>query len=566
MDNVIDATALLNEIYNSTFDYGIFTFDLEGKITTWNAGAERIIGFSADEIIGESNAVIFTPEDRMYNEAQQEMQLAKIKGRAEDYRWHLRKDGSRFWADGVLTAIRNATGQHTGYLKIFRDITDRKTTEAEVHRMANQDMLTGLANRYSLETHANEQIALATRSGQRLALLLIDLDRFKQVNDSLGHHAGDLLLQQAAQRMRAALRESDVIGRLGGDEFVVLQLNMASMQAGAELAEKLIAVLSQPFDLGEHPVQIGASIGIAACPDDASDLDQLLKKADLALYRAKEDGKGRFHYFTEQMDALTHQKSQELAALRLAVERKEFWVEYQPKVAFSNGQTVAVEALLRCGSSAFAGYPMERIVDLALEAGLMKDLSFWVLRETCAQMRKWKESGLMGVKLCVNLCSQDLTSDETPAYLDGLMAEMALQPRDLEIELTERQALDVEKYGISILHALQARGIGIALDDFGTGYSALSYLRNLPVTAVKLDKTFLDDIPHNLQGCAVIKAVLDLSHALGLESIAEGVETDEQAAFLKKSRCTALQGFLISKPLSARDMTAWLLGPGRTVH
>jgi diguanylate cyclase (GGDEF)-like protein/PAS domain S-box-containing protein len=566
MDSSVDPASLLKEIYCSTFDYGIFTFDLDGKITTWNVGAERIIGFSSAEVIGQRNDIIFTVEDRARNEPQQEMRIAQTTGRAEDYRWHVRKDGSRFWADGVLTMLRDDAGQQTGYLKIFRDITDRKMAEAEIYRVANRDMLTGLANRYSFEAHSAELIAMASRSGQRLALQLIDLDRFKQVNDTLGHHAGDLLLQQAAQKMQEILRDSDFIARLGGDEFVVLQPNMPSMQAGANLAVKLLRVLSRPFEIAGHEVQVSGSIGIAICPDDADDLDQLLKKADLALYRAKNDGKGKYHYFTEKLDTAAHRKTVELAELRRAIERKNFWIEYQPEIAFPTGQTVGVEALLRCSSPAFAGYPIEDIVNLALDAGLMKNLSYWVLRESCAQMRKWKDDGLSGARICVNLCSQDLTDPETVNYIDTLIAEMRLQPADLEIELTERQALEVERNGLPVLNTLRSRGINIALDDFGTGYSALSYLKNLPVTAVKLDKSVLAGIPHDVNDCAVVKAIMDLSHALRLEVIAEGVETDEQAAFLNENHCTALQGFLFSRPLPAGDMTAWLLAGSRTVH
>ncbi|MDB5854007.1 MAG: hypothetical protein JWR22_2048 [Herminiimonas sp.] len=568
MDALNDSSAvsLLNEIYNSTFDYGIFTIDLEGRVTTWNVGAERIIGFSQAEIIGQNHSVIFTPEDRRRDEPGQEMQIVQATGRAEDYRWHLRKDGSRFWADGVLTAVRDDSGRHTGYLKILRDITDRKQAESEVHRVANSDMLTGLANRYAFETHAIELIAIAARSGQSLGLHLIDLDRFKQVNDSLGHHAGDVVLQQAAQRMRKVLRDSDFIARLGGDEFVVLQPNMSSMQAGADLATRLIAVLTDTFVVDGREVSIGGSIGIAVCPDDACDLDQLMKKADLALYRAKADGKGRYHYFTEQLDRTAHARSREIVELRRAVQKKEFWVEYQPQVAFSNGQTVGLEALLRCSNPFFSSWPVEDVVNLAIEAGLMKNLSFWVLREACEQMRKWKDDGISDMKMCVNLCSQDLTDRATPDYIEALIAETRLQPGDLEIELTERQALDIEKHGLEVLHALRSRGMSIALDDFGTGYSALSHLRNLPVTAVKLDKSFLIGIPGDVQGCTVVRAVMDLSRALGLEVVAEGVETADQAAFLKEYDCTSLQGFLVSHPLRAEDMTTWLFDGGKTVH
>jgi diguanylate cyclase (GGDEF)-like protein/PAS domain S-box-containing protein len=566
MDNLIDSVSLVKEIYNSTYDYGIFTCDLDGKINTWNVGAERITGFLAGEIIGRDNAVIFTMEDQARDEPRQEMHIAKTTGRAADYRWHLRKDGSRFWADGVLTMIRGEAGQHVGYLKILRDITDRKLAEAELHRIANSDMLTGLPNRFSFEAHLEEMIAMACRSGQPMALHLIDLDRFKQVNDSLGHHAGDLLLQQAAQRMRRVLRDSDFVARLGSDEFVLLQPNMPVIQAGAELAAKLNVVLSQPFDIGGHEVKISGSIGIAICPDDGVDSDQLLKKADLALYRAKADGKGKFHYFTEKLDSAAHQRSHDLVELRAALERNEFWIAYQPKVAFSTGETIGMEALLRCSNPAFAGYPVERIVDLAIESGLIKNLSFWVLREACAQLRKWREEGLSDLTISVNMCAHELRDQEMPEHIDALLWEMGLAPTSLEVEITERQALDIERYGLSMLNALRSRGIRIALDDFGTGYSALSYLRNLPVNAVKLDKSFLIGIPYDAQGRAVIKAVVDISHALGLETIAEGVETEEQAAFLKENNCTGLQGFLVSRPLSAAEMASWLRSNNGIVH
>lgn len=563
MENLIDPAILLNSIYTTTLDHAILTFDLEGKVTSWNVGAERITGFSAREMIGNNNVLIFTPEDVAKDEPLQEMAIARAKGRAEDYRWHMRKDGSRFWADGVLTPLMDASGKQLGYLKIFRDITDRKTAEAEIHRAATTDRLTGLANRHAFELHAKELIAIALRGSQPMALHLIDLDRFKQINDSLGHFAGDLL-QQAAQRMQDVLRESDFLARLGGDEFVVLQPGMATLPAGGDLALRLIEALSRPFRIGQHEVQIGGSVGIAVCPQDADDLDQLMKKADLALYRAKEEGKGRYHYFTNEIDALAHHKSLELAAIRLAVEKKQFWLAYQPRISSTTGQPLALEALLRCANPSLKGYPVERIIDLALEAGLMRSLSLWILRESCFQLRKWKDLDITELKMCVNLSSEDLIDRDMPSEIDAVLAEAGLQGADLEIEITERQALDVEKHGIGILHALRSRGISVDIDDFGTGYSALSYLRNLPVTAVKLDKSFLEGIPDQEQGCSVIKAIMDLSRALELEVVAEGVETDAQANFLKENHCHTLQGYLLSKPLAADEMTDWLIAKAKT--
>lgn len=556
--DLIDSAALIKEIYSSAHDYGIFTMDLDGLITTWNSGAERIIGFSSEEIIGVNSAVIFSTEDRSNEKPEEEMRIANTTGRAEDYRWHKRKDGSLFWADGVLTQLHDTNDLHIGYLKIFRDITDRKLAETEMYRMANSDRLTGLANRYAFESHAGELLSLNSRTRQALALLLIDLDRFKEVNDSLGHYAGDMLLQQAAQRMRDILRESDYLARLGGDEFALLQPDIHSMHAGAELASKLVHVLSEPFQIEERAITISASIGIAVCPHDAGDLDQLLKKADLALYRAKKDGKARYHYFTNNLDMAAYKKVQDIAALRLATEQKNFYLEYQPKVALPSGEIIGIEALLRCTNPALMQSPIEELIDLAQETGLMKGLSYWVIGEACKQLVHWKNLGLLSARICINLCASDLTDPDFPSIYDDLIAGAGVHPSELEIEITEREALDIEKRGIGVMKALRSRGTELVLDDFGTGYSALSYLRDLPVTCVKIDKSFFADIPSNLQSCAVVSAIIDLSSALGLMVVAEGVETEAQAAFLTSIECNAMQGFLVSPPLPAAAMTAWL--------
>lgn len=566
MDNQIPYSALVNAIYHSTFDYGIVSLDLTGKILSWNTGAERILGYSSKEVIGQYYGVMFTREDLANNEPQLEIQIASEKGRVEDYRWHVRKDGSRFWADGAMTQIQDENKQPIGYLKLFRDITGQMQAEKEMHRIAYSDMLTGLANRHFLSIQSVEKIAMAMRTGKPMALQLIDLDGFKRVNDTLGHHAGDMLLQQCAARMQRVVRDNDFLARLGGDEFVVLQSNMVSLQSAAELAKKLIRVLSQPFKIDHTEVKISASIGLALCPSDADNLDHLLKRADLALYRAKNEGKGKFHYYTQTLDALAHQKVIEQEDLRYAIKRKEFWLEYQPKISLADSRQIGVEALLRCGHPALRSNPMEYIVELALEIGMMKDLSFWVLEEACRQLKRWKEQGMDNVKVAVNLCSQDLTSRDTLGYIDHVVEKNGISHCDLEIELTERQALEVEKHGLNNLSALRMRGIDVALDDFGVGFSALSYLRNFPVTSVKLDKSFLVDVPGNAQGCAIIKSIVDLSNALGLQVIAEGVETPEQIEFLKHNNCSALQGYLISRPLSAPAMTQWLLREHATLH
>ncbi|HVK53783.1 MAG TPA: diguanylate cyclase [Burkholderiales bacterium] len=305
----MDDTNLLKAIYASATDYAIITMDNDGVVTSWNPGAEKILGYAPDEIVGQSGSTIFTEEDRKENAPQKEFEAAMESGRGADDRWHVRKDGSRFWGEGIVTPIRNVDGAHIGFLKIMRDNTARKQAEDETLRLAHFDSLTGLPNRTYFQIRFAEMMAANARSGEQLILQVIDLDFFKQINDSLGHQAGDLILQQASQRMATHLRETDFIARLGGDEFVVLQPNAHSAGAGATLASKLLDALSHPFSFDHHEIRIGASIGIAIYPIDATEPMQLLEKADLALYRVKSDGRGGFSYFTERMDAEAHQRA-----------------------------------------------------------------------------------------------------------------------------------------------------------------------------------------------------------------------------------------------------------------
>jgi diguanylate cyclase (GGDEF)-like protein/PAS domain S-box-containing protein len=554
-----DATTLLNGIYSSVTDFAIFTIDNEGLVTTWNVGAERVLGYSEHEVIGQHAALFFTPEDRASGQPAIEIDTASRCGRAADYRWHQRKDGSRFWADGVLTTLHNEKGKADGYLKILKDITDRKLAEEKMEQMATVDYLTGLANRSSFDARLVEMMSIVSRSQQIMILHLLDLDYFKQVNDTLGHHGGDMLLKMVAERMRHATRDGDLLARLGGDEFAIVQMNLPTPEAGGYLAEKLLSALAQPFHIEGHEVLISGSMGLALCPTDASTPDELQKKADLALYRAKNLGRNCFHYFTDQLDAVAHKKSLDLVELRLAVEHHQFWLEYQPKVALNSGQTLGLEALLRCSNPRLASYPVDDLVTLAAEAGLMQKIGLWVIREACSQLRNWKNIGLTDLKVCVNVCSRELSNPKAAKDVLHILAVCGLQPEDLEIEITERQAMDVEKSGINTLLEMRSQGIQIALDDFGTGYSALSYLNNLPVTSLKLDKSFLHGVPEDGQRSAVARLIIELARTLHLEVVAEGVESESQMEFFRREQCTAIQGFFFSKPLPQDEITEWLL-------
>jgi len=557
MNTSLTSDILLRQIYQNVRDFAIFTVDRHGAVNSWNVGAELIFGYTAAEITGRCIERIFTEADRAQNEHLREMETAAVCGRAADYRWHLRKDHSLFWADGVLTPIPDEQGQLIGYLKILRDITDRKLAQDEISRLASIDVLTGLANRAAFDAHRAEMVALAGRTGQLLLLLMIDLDQFKQVNDVLGHHAGDLLLRQTAQRLRAASRESDFIARLGGDEFGLLQLHAPTPAVGGMLAEKLLSELARPFQIGEREARISASVGIAVCPNDAAEPDELLKRADLALYHAKNSGRNCYHYYTAELDEVAHRKNSDHGELRSLMQAKSFWLAYQPIIDCASGRTIAMEALLRVPGR-LAAHPVEYIIELAQESGMLPDLGAWVFRQACGQLRRWREAGLSELRICINTCAKELLD---PGYLDRTeraLRDCRLEPCEVEVELTERDAIELERNGSNVIKRLRQRGFLLSLDDFGTGYSSLSYLRTLPVTTIKLDKSFLHGVPDNDDANAVARSVIQLAHNLRLDVIAEGVESQEQAHFLEALGCGALQGHLYSVALPADGATAWL--------
>lgn len=550
---------LLEAIYASATNHAIITMSNEGRVTSWNCGAERILGFQQDEIIGRNGRVFFTEEDCQRGIPEHEFETARRTGRADDFRWHVRKDGSRFWGEGVVTPLLNATGTQIGFLKIMYDATEKKQAEEELIRVSNFDTLTGLANRGHFQTRLAEMMAVMSRSKELLLLQIIDLDYFKQINDSLGHAAGDLVLQQAAQRMRAVLRETDFIARLGGDEFVVLQPNAHSPEVGVNMANKIIDTLAQPFLIDGHEVFAGASIGIAVFPQDASDPGQLLKKADLALYRVKQDGRGGFTYFTPELNVRAHERGRHLIELKRSVEEQAFHLEYQPEIDCKTGKVVSLEALLRFSNPVLAAHPVDGMIALAAESGLMPKIGVWVLSEACAQQRKWQEAGLPCMTISVNLCPNELMNRSITKKVNGILDQFGLDPRDLEIEITERQICSMRRETLSILEDMRSLGVSIVLDDFGTGYSSLSYLRRLPVDRLKLDREFLQEIPHDRHSCAIAESVINLAHTLDIKVIAEGVESAEQADFCQEKKCDAMQGFFFSRPLPEKDLTHFLM-------
>jgi diguanylate cyclase (GGDEF)-like protein/PAS domain S-box-containing protein len=560
-----DPLNLFRAILSGATDFAIIALDTNNTIVFWNVGAERILQYKQNEIVGQGGETIFIQQDRDQDAPKRELEHALKDGRTTDNRWHQRKDGTQFWGEGVVTPIFDENGIHMGFLKILRDMTERKRTEDEMYRLANYDCLTGLANRALFQKRISEMISIAIRNNQLLIVQVVDFDNFKQINDSLGHPVGDILLKQAAQRMRDATREGDFIARLGGDEFVILQADAPAPEYGEALASKLLHTLSDPFRIEGRDVLMTVSIGLVVCPQDGTDPEQLLKKADLALYRVK-GVKNSFSYFTDQMDAEAHRRQRRIAELRRSVSMRSFSLRYQPEIDAANGCVVSAEALLRCHNPFLSQYPTEDLISLGIETGLMGQIGSWVLSEACRQNREWQDAGLPAIRVSINFCPHEIGDVALPEKIDAVLEQTGISARHLEIEITERQIFSKNGNGRNVIDALRERGVTVVLDDFGAGYSALNSLRYIPIDRLKLDRIFLQEIPQDFQSCAIAKAIIAMAHTLNIGVVAEGIESAAQFAFCRAEGCDVLQGNFLGAPSSPEEIAALLSHQKHTGH
>lgn len=552
------APGLLDAILESLSDYAVIVLDHLGVICIWNVGAQRMFQFTEAEMVGKSIDALYTSQDLIVAAPQQERDGAGKAGRILDLQCLRRKDSSTLWTEGTLTPIHGPGGDLLGYLKIIRDATNRKRDRDEMQQLARVDPLTGLSNRIALSERLHQMTEMAARQGKSVVVQMLDLDHYKSINDQLGHAAGDELLQQVARRITAAVREVDLIARVGGDEFVIVLPDVRDPAVGGRVAEQIVASLSEPFLIAGSEVQIGASIGISVYPRDARGPAELLRMADVALYKVKAESRGGYHYFAKQLDDRAHQHGREQRLLRRAVDERAFLLYYQPQVDSTSEQVVAMEALLRCNAPGLAHLSIEEVLSLAVSSGLMREIGAWTVGEACAQTRRWRDMGIHPLRICINMCAAELSDPRIVRHVADALSAARLAPSDFEIEVTERQLLEDSRETGSILDAFRSLGTSIAIDDFGTGYSSLSYLTTLPVDRIKLDRSFVQHIPAVSRGCAIARAIVALAHTLDLEVVAEGVESAEQARFLEESGCEMLQGYHYCRPLSAGAMTQWL--------
>ena len=450
--------------------------------------------------------------------------------------------------DGRTVYISNRPMVGGGWVAIHEDVTERLRSERRVAYMARHDALTGLPNRMHFRERTEQALSLARR-GESFAVLYIDLDHFKEVNDLLGHPAGDELLKKVADRLRKSVRETDIIARLGGDEFAVVQIAPPRPEEVTVLASRLVQALSEPYDIDSHEVVIGTSIGIALAPGDGNDPDQLLKNADMALYRAKADGRGMFRFFEAEMDAHLQARRKLEMDLRKAVAQGEFEVHYQPIINLKDNQVTAFEALVRWNHPERGLVMPGEFISVAEDIGLIGCIGEWVLREACAEAATWERD----IRVAVNLSSSQFRNTLVPTVVQALAAT-GLRPDRLEFEITELVLLHNNEATLSILRQLHDIGVRISMDDFGTGYSSLSYLHSFPFDKIKIDRSFISELETRPDSVAIVRAVAGLGSSLGMKTTAEGVETVEQLEWLRSEGCTEVQGYLFSRPRPAKDL------------
>lgn len=548
-------------VFENTKEGGMIT-DASSRILAVNPAFSEITGFQADRVIGETPRMLASGRQGVEFYRDMWQALAK-QGQWQGEILNRRADGSLLPEWLSISAIKDTRGEVVQYVGVFSDITAIKRSEQQLEYLAHHDPLTGLPNRVLLGERLTQAMARARRGSTLVALLFLDLDRFKYINDSLGHDVGDEILMEVSQRLQRTIRAGDTVARLGGDEFVAALEDIRDPQEVERVAELLLRILVQGFRVRDRELYISASIGISFYPEHGETTEELIKNADAAMYRAKEAGRNTYRAYSPMLtvDALTRVSLE--SALRGALDRGEFRLYYQPQCEATDGRVVALEALLRWRrGDDQAPIGPDSFIPIAEDAGLMIVIGQWVLETACEQCRAWRDLGLEGLRVAVNLSGDQLVRGRLPAVVQQSLQANRLPGDALELEITEGSAMREPELTIGILGEVRKQGVTIAIDDFGTGYSSLGQLKRLPFTTLKIDRSFVDDIPDDPNDKAISLAVIALAHSLQMSVVAEGVESAEQLAFLREAGCDLIQGYLFSRPLPAAAMTELLLSGG----
>jgi diguanylate cyclase (GGDEF)-like protein/PAS domain S-box-containing protein len=544
---------MADRVFESALE-GIMVTDRNAKIERVNQAFTRLTGYTQEEVLGRDASLLNSGHQPpgFYAELWRSLET---DGHWQGEIWNRRKSGELYLEYLTITSIRNNDGEISHYAGIFSDITQRRQTEERLRYLATHDVLTGLANRVLFEERLERAIIHAGRSRRKFAVMCLDLDRFKLVNDTLGHSAGDKVLKVVAERLRAGLRESDTVARLGGDEFALVLEDFNDVRDVGHLAGMLLDLVGQAIDLGGPEIFTTPSIGISIYPDDGVHAEQLMMRADQAMYGAKSRGRNVFQFFESNMTSSAIAQLETLGELHRALEQNEFCLYYQPQYDLSNGRVVGVEALLRWRHPHRGLVPPGEFIGIAEQSTLIVPLGRWVLREACRQARAWLDAGIEFGRIAVNLSARQCLTDEFLGDLSAILSETALPPERLQLELIESMAMNTREEIGTLLRELAARRVSLAIDDFGTGYSSLAYLKDLPVDTLKIDRSFLGSSDAHNPDHAIIRAVVVMGRALGLDVVMEGVETPEQLAFLQEVGCHQGQGYLLARPQPAERLT-----------
>jgi len=567
VERAANAEALFDEkeraqvTLNSIGD-AVMSSDVWGHVTYLNVVAEGMTGWSREEAAGHPIEKVFRVVDASTREpAPNPMALAIRENKTVCLTPNcvlIRRDGVEAAIEDSAAPIHDRRGRVTGAVMVFHDVSTTRALSLRMSYLAQHDSLTELPNRALLNDRLTQAIALAHRHKQKLAVLFLDVDRFKHINDSLGHDVGDRLLQLVAQRLLRCVRNSDTVSRQGGDEFVILLSEVTDAEDAAVCAEKILQALSTPYHIDQHNPHLTASIGIVTYPDDGTDAGTLMKHADFAMYHVKDSGRNNYGFFEPSMNARALERQSLENGLRHAIERQEFVLHYQPIVNLQTGAIIGVEALIRWRHPLRGLVPPAQFVPIAEESGVIVAIGRWVLRQACRQTRAWQDAGLPLTRIAINVSAAELRDKDFVTGVRSVLMETGLAPRDLELELTETFLMQDSKSTAAVLVALKDMGVQLALDDFGTGYSSLSHLKLFPIGILKIDQSFVRDLTTDADDASIVSSLISMGKSLRMRVVAEGVETREQLAFLLEHNCPEGQGHYFGEAVDAEEFTRLL--------
>jgi diguanylate cyclase (GGDEF)-like protein/PAS domain S-box-containing protein len=539
--------------------------DVSGNITYLNVVAENMTGWRRQDAIGKPLAEVFKIIDGITRKtARDPLEMAVEQNKTVGLAVNcilVRRDGFESAIEDSAAPIHDRTGGITGAVIVFHDVSAARAMSVQMAHAAQHDLVTNLPNRLLLNDRITQSVALARRQKRPIAVIFLDLDRFKYINDSLGHAVGDKLLQSVSKRLLACVRSSDTVSRQGGDEFVILPSEITTPEDAGTSAIKILHSLTAPHSVGEQDLHIDGSIGISVYPEDGEDAETLIKNADTAMYHAKESGRNNFQFFKTEMNLRVVQRQSLEASLRRAIEREEFLLHYQPKVNLTSGEITGVEALIRWLQPERGLVAPSQFVPIAEDCGLIVQIGHWVLREACRQARAWQDAGLPPLSVSVNVSALEFREKGFVESVRTILAETGLKARYLELEVTEGVLMEHAEATACVLQALKAMGLCLAVDDFGTGFSSLSYLTKFPIDALKIDQSFVRQVTATPDETSVVTAIISMGQSLRLRVIAEGVETPGELEFLQAHQCDEAQGFYFSRPMLP-DTFAKLLANG----